>query len=102
MAKKQIKKTKQCIEKDCGKEFKSFELLWKHKVQEHLAEHVSYYSLIENVYQWGYEHKGKRKANEFRKHPYDFALQMSVLLHILNALQDIKRELQKEKKVVDL
>ena len=96
------KKLYKCKTKGCEKKYTNVGLLQNHQVQEHEKIMVKFISLIDNVYQWGYEYEGKRKANEFRNSPNDYALQLGVLLRILEALRDIRYELRQEKKIVNL
>ena len=91
-----------CLANGCEGRYNKRELLRVHAREKHDKVLVKFLSLVDNVYQWGYEYVGSDAANKFRKQPSDYALQMSVLLHILDTLKDIRYELRKEKKVINL
>ena len=70
------------------------------------SDHVSFQSLISPHHNWGYEYKGKgekavieakKNAEQARKNPNNFSLQMGALLHIINLLESIDRKLKREK-----
>ena len=91
-----------CLVKGCDKKYNNREILKAHTSRKHEEIYVKFFSLLNSVTQWGYRYEGSDAANEFRKNPNDYALQMSVLLHILDVLKEIRYELRQDKKIINL
>ena len=91
-----------CLVKGCDERYNNRELLKVHGKRKHEKILVQYFSLLDNVRQWGHGYEGSDAADEFRKTPSDYALQMSVLLHILDTLKDVRYELRQGKKITNL
>src|SRR3990167_11437805 len=90
-----------CSVKGCDKKYNNRGLLKTHIGRKHEEIFATFYSLLNSVSQWGYKYEGSDAANEFRKNPHDYALQMSVLLHILDVLKEIRYELRQDKKIIN-
>ena len=72
----------------------------KHMEKQHpFKRRITFMELLQSPRQWGYTYTIEKEANEFQKHPTDFALHMAYLSQIWETLNQILEELRREKTI---